>query len=156
MNWLSEYLDCVYSMDGSVTEPGAQVKAAAVAIGYRPLHWCPVCATFRSSEDCQVCRLRRQLEALERDNAEAFSKLPPEEQERRKAKGARPRKDIQMPVLPGLDGLTESERALYEDLKDLLVEAWQVKVLVKEKNRVKQETARIREYLKGGTDGQGR
>ena len=168
MTWARTDLDLLSVLAGrlsieeisaNVGKPVKEVEVIAKVFGIdiryyeRVMDWCPECGAYRSQQDngCRVCELKQQLQRLREDNAEAFLKLSEEEQEKHRERDARRRSDfIDPPVLPDLKGLSGYERRVAEEQRDLLIEQWEIEQIKREKDRVKHETWRIRQKLKGG------
>ena len=145
-------LEPIKAICREIKQPVEQARAMAVAFGIdirfyeRELGWCPTCATYRTIEpDCRVCELKGQLEALKRDNLEAFRQLSKAEQVKHLARdAAREETKLPRPKRPNLTGLSKFERDKAEEKYDIELERCLIAELEAEKDRIKHETFRMR------------
>ena len=155
MTWTIDDVEALLQMSRRITaseasdalnHPMREVIAMGVAFGLdipdynRTLYWCPTCATWRTTPDCRVCELKKQLKLATIANSEAFEasrgKAEPIDYSKPKPKTA------QTVETAGLHG-----RRLFMAMEynARLIEEKEVEQLIAEKNRIKQATYRYRQ-----------
>lgn len=165
MNWTPRNVRDLVLLAGEVSledickyikQPADEVITVAGLVGVdirffeRSMEWCPSCATYRTfSPDCRVCELREQLDGLYADNAEAYEQLSAEEKKRHNERDAqREHSTVKKPKFASIPrDLPRYERDKMEEEQDKALEEWEIEILENEKDRVKQETCRLRRKL---------
>ena len=95
--------------------------------------WCAECATYRS-DPCPVCNLRRRIERAQEANLKAYRALPWEARIQRR-EGEATEKEMKGDPYP-IKG-SDSDK-----------EAWLVKDLNRELERIKKDTSRMRKVIR--------
>ena len=134
----------------AVEKDQSEVAMMALAFGCdipdynRTLHWCPTCATWRTSPDCRVCELKRQLHEARKASTKAYQEIKDDKSN-----------PIDMDTRPMGKMTTLPTEKLHGSLlfaamesNARIIEEKEVEHLIAEKNRIKQATYRYRK--KGG------
>lgn len=118
------------------------------------LRWCDSCSTYRATINpdtglCQVCRLKRMLEKIESNIADALKKLGVYEIDLySKTESKRDTNIPKKPKKQSSDPMSRYERQKAEDqyLRD--IEQWEIKIYTRKVNSAKQRLKRIRDKAK--------
>lgn len=120
---------------------------------YEPqLETCPVCgcrrATLGKDGICEPCRLKRQLEEIERRVSELMARLTPEQRAvYEKSEAQRESRADPMPKPRPTDGLDGYERAKASEEHDAAMEAWAAAYLKRRVKAAQKRKERIQEKV---------
>ncbi len=141
----------------SVFQKAKELRSQGVPVSlrcYRPtLEACPACGCMRSTLGrqgiCEVCRKRRQLEAIHARISELLHRLPFEERETY----AETEAEVEsvpdpMPEFPKVKGVSRYQACRIKEQHDREMEAWQVRTLTRQVKAAQKRKERIEEKVR--------